>query len=339
MYIRRPLTEKTDFTDILRQIINNFDDTIQRSATRTSDPKTALCLANALNVILKETNVLSWVFAFSYTCLQCTERWRSIGCRNCRGETHTKNECYIISENSSHLLVTHNTRNVGLRRLIRDRLSLRCELTSTIIDYYLNILIVITEDARTLIVKKCSNSDYLSAATQVLLCYKANEGTFDTYSTPAEKQLDISTWKLLPEPDKKNTNIVSDQLSQKTAHYVIDRYDLSADDLKNLIQSNYELNDTILNPHLYLTAKLVQNPILFDSVGTHAFIQREFAAKDFILSHNEWFKNNIVLFPIHHHQHSLMYITDIQNKFIVEFDSALSNTFPKTKYIQSILNC
>ncbi|CAF4662490.1 unnamed protein product, partial [Didymodactylos carnosus] len=80
MYIRRPLTEKTDFTDILRQIINNFDDTIQRSATRTSDPKTALCLANALNVILKETNVLSWVFAFSYTCLQCTERWRSIGC-------------------------------------------------------------------------------------------------------------------------------------------------------------------------------------------------------------------------------------------------------------------
>ncbi|CAF1541575.1 unnamed protein product, partial [Didymodactylos carnosus] len=149
----------------------------------------------------------------------------------------------------------------------------------------------------------------------------------------------ISTWKLLPEPDKKNTNIVSDQLSQKTAHYVIDRYDLSADDLKNLIQSNYELNDTILNPHLYLTAKLVQNPILFDSVGTHAFIQREFAAKDFILSHNEWFKNNIVLFPIHHHQHSLMYITDIQNKFIVEFDSALSNTFPKTKYIQSILNC
>ncbi|CAF4628115.1 unnamed protein product, partial [Didymodactylos carnosus] len=116
-----------------------------------------------------------------------------------------------------------------------------------------------------------------------------------------------------------------------------DRYDLSADDLKNLIQPNYELNDTILNAHLYLTAKLVQNTILFDSVGTHAFIQRGFAAKDIILSHNEWFKNNIVLFPIHHHQHWLMYIIDIQNKFIVEFDSALSNTFPKTKYIQSIL--
>ncbi|CAF0910486.1 unnamed protein product [Didymodactylos carnosus] len=390
MYIRRPLTEKTDFTDILRQIINNFDDTIQRSATRTSDSKTAL--ANALNAILKETNVLSWVFAFSYTCLQCTERWRSIGCeylqfsnesdvssdgvldlenklvqkyfvpnlqcRNCPGKIHTKNECYIISDNPSHLLVIHNTRNAGLRRLIRDHLSLRCELTSTIVDYYLNILLVITEDARTLIVKKCSNSDYLcynqsfkrfeplsngsietflAAATQVLLCYKANEGTVDTYSTPAEKQLDISTWKLLPEPDKKNINIVSGQLSQKTAHYVTDRYDLSADDLKNLIQPNYELNDTILNAHLYLTAKLVQNTILFDSVGTHTFIQRGFAAKDFILSHNEWFKNNIVLFPIHHHQSWLMYIINIQSKFIIEFDSALSNTFPKTKYIQSIL--
>ncbi|CAF4392604.1 unnamed protein product, partial [Didymodactylos carnosus] len=170
--------------------------------------------------------------------------------------THTKNECYIISENPSHLLVTHNTRNVGLHRLIKDHLSLRYELTSTIVDYYLNILIVITEDARTLIVKKCSNSDYLcynqsfrqfeplsngsietflAAATQVLLCYKANEGTVDTYSPPAEKQLDISTWKLLPEPDKKNINIVRGQLSQKTAYYVIDRYDLSANDLKNLI--------------------------------------------------------------------------------------------------------
>ncbi|CAF1651702.1 unnamed protein product, partial [Rotaria magnacalcarata] len=220
-------------------------------------------------------------------------------------------------------------------------------------NYDLYCFIVVTKDDRTLLVKLISNNEYsvynndtkayepllgyhfndfiIASSTNIVLCYKTNDD-LDLFPTFQPSTLDMHDWK---EKNNLYSFILADAFNMYMSHrdkpFKVGPYELNSTDIFNLIEPKYELNDQLLNAHLYKTTTLTTGIVLFDSVSFLKYCLRGFRTTAEIID-TQWFNNDIVLVPIHNSRHWILFIIDIEKKTIVFLDSLPSNSSPYEKY-------
>ncbi|CAF4316724.1 unnamed protein product [Rotaria socialis] len=283
-----------------------------------------------------------------------------IRCRqHCEGYTFTRNANYSILEIPTFVFVTFtvNSAKNSTKSSTTDKsnesfhkqIYVTCDLTQSCFNYDLYCFIVVTKDDRTLFVKLISNNEYsvynndtkayepllgyhfnnfiIASATNIVLCYKTNDD-LDLFPTFQPITLDIHDWK---EKNNLYSFILADAFNTYMYHrdkpFKMGPYELNPTDIFNLIEPKYELNDQLLNAHLYKTTTLTTGIVLFDSVSFLKYCLCGFRTTAEIID-TQWFNNDIVLVPIHNSRHWILFIIDIKKKTIVFLDSLPSNSSP-----------
>ncbi|CAF4782667.1 unnamed protein product [Rotaria magnacalcarata] len=287
-----------------------------------------------------------------------------IRCRqHCEGYTFTRNANYSILEIPTFVFVTftvdsakNSTKSSTTDKSnesFHKQIYVTCDLTQSCFNYDLYCFIVVTKDDQTLLVKLISNNEYsvynndtkayepllgyhfndfiIASSTNIVLCYKTNDD-LDLFPTFQPSTLDMRDWK---EKNNLYSFILADAFNTYMSHrdkpFKVGPYELNPTDIFNLIEPKYELNDQLLNAHLYKTTTLTTGIVLFDSVSFLKYCLRGFRTTAEIID-TQWFNNDIVLVPIHNSRHWILFIIDIKKKTIVFLDSLPSNSSPYEKY-------
>ncbi|CAF1379913.1 unnamed protein product [Rotaria magnacalcarata] len=179
-----------------------------------------------------------------------------------------------------------------------------------------------------------SNDFMIASATNIILCYKTNDD-LDLCPTFQSSTLDMHDWK---EKNNLYSFILADAFntykSQRDKPFKVGPYELNPTDIFNLTEPKpkYELNDQLLNAHLYKTTTLTTGIVHFDSLSFLKYCLRGFRTTAEIID-TQWFYNDIVLVPIHNSRHWILFVIDIKKKKTIVFlDSLPSNSSPYEKY-------
>jgi hypothetical protein len=212
---------------------------------------------------------------------------------------------------------------------------IKCKLIKKSFAYNLCCFIVVTKDERTLIVKPMLNNQYsvynnvtksyeslpgyhfndfiTAAAANLILCYRT-EDTLELNPKFTESTLDAEKWTLKQNADSSTlAEDFNKHMSQISKPFKIGPYQLDYSAIGQLIELTSELNDEQLNAHLQVTTTLSNRILLFDSIVFAKYFRRGFQATSEILE-KQWFKHNVILVPVHHLNHWLIFLIDITKK-------------------------
>jgi len=255
-------------------------------------------------------------------------------------------------------LITATTTTDKYQKNVQEQIYIKCDLIQSCFVYSLCCFIVVTKDERTLLVKLMPNKQYsvynhdskgyeplinyqfddfvAASASNIVLCYKADDAA-ELNPTLTSTILDMKQWAVMPDLDLNVlTADFNSCMSSCKEPLKIGPYQLTSSDLIQLIKPTHELNDEQLNAHLYVTTTLSDGILLFDSILFARYCQRGFRKCCEILD-KEWFKHNIILVPVNHSYHWLLFVIDINNKTIIFFDSLPSTSTPHDKYQKAIV--
>ncbi|CAF1470226.1 unnamed protein product [Rotaria magnacalcarata] len=175
------------------------------------------------------------------------------------------------------------------------------------------------------------NDFMIASATNIILCYKINDD-LDLCPTFQSSTLDMHDWK-----EKNNlysfilADVFNTYMSHRDKPFTVGPYELNPIDIFYLIEPKYELNDQLMNAHLYKTTTLTTGIVLFDSVSFLKYYSREFRTTAEKID-TQWFNNDIVLVPMPNSRHWILFVIDIEKKTIVFLDSLPSNSRLYEKY-------
>jgi hypothetical protein len=262
-----------------------------------------------------------------------------------------------IKKNSNTARTTTTTTET-YNNNVHEQIYIKCDLKQCCFTYNLYCFIVVTKDETCLVIKPMIDNEYAvyngntkgyetlagyqfdafitASATNIVCCYKTTDPLeSDPILIPAT--LDMDKWLM---NSTLNKTILAETVNKYMSSFVeplkIDRYHLTASDIQHIIEPKSCLTDTQLCGHLQMTTTLSEGILLFDSVHFTNYRDRGFRKSTQILT-NQWFKNNVVLVPIHHSHHWILFLIDIKKKTIILFDSLPSNSTPYAKYQKTIV--
>jgi hypothetical protein len=173
------------------------------------------------------------------------------------------------------------------------------------------------------------------ASNWMIFAYETKDVVFK--SPRLEKKiLDPINFLLTSEPDVSCNRTVLDRLASLTGQFEVGPAGIEPEDIQTLIEQNGDLNDSIINSHLYLTA-------LNATANNRVLAMQTYFVSDIIENRlkqirDTWLKYDIILCPISQSKHWYLLILDLKQKLILEFDSLRTHPIPRAQNLDRLLH-
>ena len=148
--------------------------------------------------------------------------------------------------------------------------------------------------------------------------------------------LDQSTLAESMESDIWTIDTVQDLLPTFTDTLRVGPIQIKKDDIKLLLDNNGDINDLIIDAHLFITATTAPFQERVLPVETHAV--SEIIEKRLKHITKSWFDYDIILCPINQKHHWYLVIIDLERNLLIQYGSLPTYDIPRRQYIQRLIH-
>jgi hypothetical protein len=111
---------------------------------------------------------------------------------------------------------------------------------------------------------------------------------------------------------------------------------MKKNDIETLLAPNGDINDLVINGHLFITASTAQVNIRV--LALQSYVVSEMIENRLRSLRNVWLDYDIILCPINQNKHWYLVILDIKQKLILEIDSLPTHNIPRSQNITRLLH-
>lgn len=305
-----------------------------------------ICRMHKIWQMSNETNnITAAMNEFMFDEIKCSS-YNMSGLTNC-----------VVHDIPRFLLLTTTSANPDCINMIddADTLFIRPSFTHSSFEYNVQTMIIVLEEDDIIYLRK-TQSGYSSynknnhcfeplhdfstqhtrfASRWTIFVYETYEHIF--YASELQKiSFDQTGLTATTEPDDYTMDTVDGLLPLFTAYLNVGPIRIRLDDIKVLLDKQGDLNDLIINAHLFVTATAasLQKRVL----AVQSYVISEIIQKRLKRITTPWLDYDIILCPINQKHHWYIIIIDIQRKIIVEFDSLPTHDLPRTQNMNRLLH-
>ncbi|CAM4951852.1 unnamed protein product [Rotaria socialis] len=168
----------------------------------------------------------------------------------------------------------------------------------------------------------------------VFVC-KAETTIFDT-PTVNKTLFDQNNLTVTTQPEPWTIETVQGLPPAFREYFHVGPIQIKANDMKILLDSGGDINDLIIDAHLFITAtQSTSNPRVL-TLASHAV--SEILEKRIKQLKHIWLDYDIVLCPINQKQHWYLVVVDLQAKLILQFDSLPTHDLPRNQNMNRLIH-
>ncbi|CAF3760562.1 unnamed protein product, partial [Rotaria sp. Silwood1] len=173
------------------------------------------------------------------------------------------------------------------------------------------------------------------ASRWIIFVYETDENVF--YPPLIDKiTFDQSTLAEGIEPDIWTIDTVQDLLPTFTDILRLGSIQIKKDDIKLLLDNDGDINDLIIDAHLYITATTAPFHKRVLAMETHTV--SEIIQKKVKHIKKSWFDYDIILCPINQKHHWYLVIIDLERNIIIQYDSLPTHDLPRRQNLQRLIH-
>ncbi|CAF4619150.1 unnamed protein product, partial [Rotaria sp. Silwood2] len=173
------------------------------------------------------------------------------------------------------------------------------------------------------------------ASRWITFVYETDENVF--YPPLIDKiTFDQSTLAESVEPDIWTIDTVQDLLPTFTDILRVGPIQIKRDDIKLLLDNDGDINDLIIDAHLFITATTATFHKRVLAMDTHTV--SEIIQKKIKHIKKSWSDYDIILCPINQKHHWYLVIIDLERNLIIEYDSLPTHDLPRQQNLQRLIH-
>ncbi|CAF3553711.1 unnamed protein product, partial [Rotaria sp. Silwood2] len=169
------------------------------------------------------------------------------------------------------------------------------------------------------------------ASRWITFVYETDENVF--YPPLIDKiTFDQSTLAESVKPDIWTIDTVQDLLPTFTDILRVGPIQIKKDDIKLLLDNDGDINDLIIDAHLFITATTATFHKRILAMETHTVSEK--IQKKIKHIKKSWFDYDIILCPINQKHHWYLVIIDLERNLIIQYDSLPTHDLPRRQKLQ-----
>ncbi|CAF4666543.1 unnamed protein product, partial [Rotaria sp. Silwood2] len=147
---------------------------------------------------------------------------------------------------------------------------------------------------------------------------------------------DQSTLAESVEPDIWTIDTVQDLLPTSADILRVGPIQIKKDDIKLLLDNDGDINDLIIDAHLFITATTATFHKRILAMETHTVSEK--IQKKIKHIKKSWFDYDIILCPINQKHHWYLVIIDLERNLIIQYDSLPTHDLPRRQNLQRLIH-
>ncbi|CAF1029304.1 unnamed protein product [Rotaria sordida] len=173
------------------------------------------------------------------------------------------------------------------------------------------------------------------ASRWTIFVYETDEDVF--YPSLIDKiTFDQSSLAEGMEPDIWTIDTVQDLLPTFTDILKVGPIQIKKDDIKVLLDNDGNINDLIIDAHLFITA--TKAPFHKRVLALETYTISEIIEKKLKHIKKSWFDYDIILCPINQKRHWYLVIIDLERNLIIQYDSLPTHDIPRQQNLQHLIH-